>query len=98
VADRRARGVTSHMARNDDSRWRSAIDGRTTRYEGNRVSQNAQRQFEEPLGWVKTAGRIRQTVYRGIRRVYQHLKLTITSSNLIRMDRMLRMEPRGAMR
>ena len=38
---------------------------------------------------VGDAGRIRQTVYRGLKRVDQHFKLTMTASNLIRLARML---------
>ena len=61
------RGVTPHVAQNEHSRRRSAID--------------------EHFGWGKTVGRIRQTTYRGIKRVDQHFKLTMTASNLIRMAR-----------
>ena len=39
------------------------------------------RKREEHFGWGKTIGRIRQTLYRGIRRVDQHFKLTMTASN-----------------
>jgi len=38
VADMRAGGVTAHVAHNTSGR-RSAIDGRTTRHPGFRVSQ-----------------------------------------------------------
>ncbi|MPW20476.1 IS5/IS1182 family transposase, partial [Paraburkholderia sp. CNPSo 3157] len=34
-------------------------------------------------------GRIRQTVYRGIKRVDQHFKLTMVASNLTRMARIM---------
>ncbi len=92
----RARGVTPHLAQNDSGRRRSAVDGRTTRHAGYRLSQVARKRIEEHFGWGKTVGRIRQTVYRGIQRVDQHFKLTMTASNLVRMARMLSAGPQGA--
>lgn len=92
----RARGVTPHLARNDTAHRRSAIDGRTTRHAGYAASQVLRKRIEEHFGWAKTVGRIRQTVYRGLRRVDQHFKLTMTASNLVRMARMLSAGPRGA--
>lgn len=89
VAACRARCVTPHVAANDTRRGGSAIDGRTRRHAGYAVSQVARKRIEEHFGWGKTVGRLRQTVYRGIRRVEQHFKLTITASNLIRMARLL---------
>ena len=49
------------------------------------------KRIEEHFGWGKTIGRIRQTFYRGIRRVDQQFKLTMTASNIVRMARMVRM-------
>ena len=37
----------------------------------------------------KTVGGLRQTVFRGMRRVDQQFKLTMTASNLVRMARIL---------
>lgn len=65
----RERGVTPHLAQNDSGRRRSAIDERTTRHDGYRLSQVVRKRIEEHFGWGKTVGRIRQAVYRGIRRV-----------------------------
>lgn len=89
VANCRARGITPHVAANNTKNRRSAIDGRTTRHEGYGISQVVRKRIEEHFGWGKTVGRIRQTVYRGMRRVDQHFKLTMTASNLVRMARML---------
>jgi hypothetical protein len=75
----------------------SAIDGRTTRHASYRVSQTMRKRIEEHFGWGKTIGHIRQTVYRGIRRVDQHFKLTMTASNIVRMARILCGVLRGAM-
>ncbi|CAB4048563.1 hypothetical protein LMG9964_02204 [Paraburkholderia phenoliruptrix] len=54
------------------------------------------KRIEEHFGWGKTVGRIRQTAYRGLKRVDQHFKLTMLASNLTRMARMLTVVPQGA--
>ena len=89
IAACRQRNVTPHVAQNDGRRGGSAIDGRTTRHEGYRISQVIRKRIEEHFGWGKTVGRIRQTVFRGIQRVDQQFKLTMTASNLTRMARIL---------
>ena len=96
VADCRQRKVTPHVARHVKRWGGSAIDGRTTRHGGYDVSQVIRKRIEEHFGWGKTVGRIRQTVYRGLRRVDQHFKLTMLASNLSRMARMLFAVPQGA--
>jgi transposase len=95
VADCRERNVTAHVARNDTRRGGSAIDARTTRHIGYELSQTIRKRIEEHFGWGKTVGRIRQTVYRGLRRVDQHFKLTMTASNIIRIARMACAVPQG---
>ena len=86
------------VAANDTRIGGSAIDGRTTRHGGYAISQTVRKRIEEHFGWGKTIGRIRQTLYRGIRRVDQHFKLTMTASNIVRMARMLSVVPQGATR
>ena len=98
VAACKQRGVTPHVA-SHTTRWGgSAIDARTTRHAGYAASQRIRTRIEEHLGWGKTAGRIRQTVYRGLQRVDQHFKLTMTASNIARMARILSSAPQGASR
>lgn len=96
VAACRSRNVTPHVAQNDGRRGGSAIDGRTTRHVGYRLSQIVRKRIEEHFGWGKTVGRIRQTVFRGLQRVDQQFKLTMTASNLTRMARILFAGPQGA--
>jgi transposase len=98
IAACRQRRVTPHVASNDTRIGGSAIDGRTMRHPGYAISQTIRKRIEEHFGWGKTIGRIRQTVYRGIRRVDQHFKLTMTASNIVRMARMLNAMPQGATR
>ncbi len=85
VAGCRQRGVTLHVASNLTHQGGGAIDGRTTRHASYRVSQTVRKRIEEHFGWGKMIGRIRQTAYRGIKRVDQHFKLTMTASNIVRM-------------
>jgi len=96
VAACRERNVTPHVASNDTRRGGSAIDRRTTRHGGYALSQTIRKRIEEHFGWAKTVGRIRQTVYRGMRRVDQHFKLTMTASNIVRIARILCAVPTGA--
>ena len=96
IANCRERNVTPHVACHDTRRGGSAIDGRTTRHRGYELSQVVRKRIEEHFGWGKTIGRIRQTVYRGLRRVDQHFKLTMTASNILRIARMPTAAPQGA--
>lgn len=95
VAGCRMRKITPHVARNE-ARWGgSAIDGRTVRHGGYQVSQTIRARIEEHFGWGKTVGQLRQTMYRGLRKVDQHFKLTMVASNLRRMARILFAVPQG---
>jgi hypothetical protein len=76
----------------------SAIDGRTSRHAGYRISQIIRKRIEEQFGWGRTIGRIRQRVYRGIKRVDRPFKLTMVASNLTRIVRMPGVVPQGATR
>ena len=92
----RRRRVTPHVASNDTRIGGSAIDSRTTRYAGYAISQTIRKRIEEHFGWGETIGRIRQTLYRWLRRVDQQFKLTMTASNIVRMARILSAAPQGA--
>ena len=89
VIDFRARNVTPHVTSNIARRGDSAIEARTTRHPGYALSQTIRERIEEHVGWGKTVGRIRQAVFRGLKRVDQHFKLTMTASNIVRMARTL---------
>jgi IS5 family transposase len=89
VAAVRALGSTPHVAQNLKRRGGSAIDARTTRHPGYELSQCTRKRIEEPFGWGKTVGRIRQTVFRGLERVNLQLLLTMTANNLVRMRTLL---------
>lgn len=86
----RERNVTPHVAANVTHRGGSAIDARTIRHASYAISQTVRKRIEEHFGWGKVIGPIRQTLYRGIRKVDQQFKLTMTASNLVRIARILR--------
>ncbi len=88
VKQLRARGVTPHVSQNTNGR-RSAIDGRTTRHAGYRLSQRVRKRVEEIFGWMKTVGGFRRTRYRGLDRTGLAGYLVATAYNLVRMARLL---------
>ena len=86
VADLRQACVTPHVAQK--SRY-SAIDGRTTRHDGDVRSQRNRKRIEEAFGWAKTVGGMARTVYRGVERVRSRFILTMAANNLARLPRLL---------
>ena len=76
------------MAQNTSGR-RSAIDGRTTRHAGYRVSQRLRKRIEEPFGWIKTAAGLRKTRHRGLARVGWVVTLTAAACSLVRLPKLL---------
>ena len=81
----RNRGVTPHVAQ----RTRSAIDGRTTRHPGYRMSQKIRKRVEEIFGWMKTVGGFRRTRYRGVERTRLAGYFVAPAYNLVRMANLL---------
>jgi len=77
-----------HVAQND-TRRRSAIDARTTRHRGYRISQRVRKRVEEIFGWIKTIGGLRKTRHRGTARVGWIWTLTAAAYNLVRMRNLL---------
>jgi transposase len=84
VADARGLGFTPHVAQNTTNR-RSAIDERTTRHRGHRISQSTRPRIEEPFGWIKTVGGGRKLRYIGKDRNRAWFKMTTAVYNLIRI-------------
>ena len=76
--------VTPHVAQ----KQRSAIDRRTTRHEGYRVSQRARKRVEEVFGWVKTVGGGRKLRYCGVERNRFWMEMTTASYNLVRLSKL----------
>ncbi len=88
VAGCRERGYTPHVSQNDTNR-RSAIDARTTRHPGYRLSTIKRKRIEEPFGWMKTVGGLRKTRHRGRLLVEWFFVFTATAYNLIRIPKIL---------
>jgi IS5 family transposase len=89
VAECRELDVTPHVAQNTSPRRSSAIDERTTRHEGYRVSQRLRKRVEEIFGWMKTTGNFRRTRYRGEARTQLASYFVGAAYNLLRMGRLL---------
>ena len=85
VGQRREMGVTPHVAR----KKRSAIDGRTTRRQGCRLSQRVRKRVEEVFGWVKTVGGGRKLRYCGPVRNRMWTELAVAGYNLVWLARLV---------
>ena len=88
VAGCRQRGCTPHVSQNDTNR-RSAIDARTTRHPGYRISTIKRKRIEECFGWIKTVGGLRKTRHRGRGLVEWFFVLTAIAYNLVRIPKLL---------
>jgi transposase len=89
IAELRHMKITPHVAQNDSNR-RSAVDERTTRHPGYRVSQKARKRVEEVFGWMKSIGLLRKLHHRGLERVSWMFTFTAAAYNLVRMRNLMR--------
>lgn len=85
VQECRNHKITPHVARNDNRPGGSAIDARTSNQAGYAISQKIRKRVEEPFGWGKTVGNIRQLKVRGLKKVNSILQMNMLGYNLIRM-------------
>jgi len=76
--------VTPHVAQNTSGR-RSAVPDAIACSSGYAVSQQKRKLIEQGFGWVKTVGRMRQVMVRGLKRVDQMFVLGMAAYNLVRM-------------
>jgi transposase len=81
----RDRKVTPHVAENICRNRHSAIDQRTTRHEGYKISQKKRKRIEEVFGWMKTVGLMKQTRHRGTDRVGWMFTFAAAAYNLVRI-------------
>jgi hypothetical protein len=77
--------VTPHVAQ----KVHSAIDRRSTRHPGYRLSQWRRKRVEEIFGWLKTVAGLRKTHHRGIARVGWTFTFAAAAYNLVRMRNLL---------
>ena len=86
VRELRSITVTPHVARKDKY---SAIDGRTTTWEGYSVSQKKRKLVEEAFGWMKTVGLLAKLRHRGRAKARWVFQFTAAAYNLVRMRSLL---------
>jgi transposase len=84
VAALREMGVTPHVAQNNTKRS-SAIDARTTRHAGYKISQRIRKRVEEIFGWLKTVGTLRKVKHRGRILVDSLFRFGLSVYNLVRI-------------
>jgi len=90
----RRMNVTPHVAQNDaltktGRRRSSAIDKRTTRHVGYRISQSCRAMVECIFGWGKQHGTMRKTKHRGIAAVGGDFMLNLIAYNLVRIPKLI---------
>jgi hypothetical protein len=62
-----------------------AIDGRTSRHEGYKISQQKRNRVEEIFGWMKTVGGMRKLRHRGLELVGWMFTFAAAAYNLLRI-------------
>jgi transposase len=90
VNELRSINVAPHVAAKAKG---SAIDGRTTRHAGYKISQVIRKRIEEVFGWTKSAAGLRKTRHRGLGRVGWQFTFTLAAYNLIRLPRLFAQTP-----
>jgi len=89
VKEMRHMNVTPHVSQNERRPGGSAIDGRTTRHPGYKVSQQKRKRIEEVFGWLKTVGALRKMRLRGLFKVGWVFTFAAAAYNLVRMRNLL---------
>ena len=90
IARSRAQNITPHVAQNQSGNRRSAIDARTTRHIGYRLSQTIRMRIEQVFGWIKSIGGLRRTRYRGRRRTQLAAYMVGAAYDLLRISKLYR--------
>src|SRR2546423_4881790 len=89
ISEMRGMNVTPHVAQNERRPGGSAIDSRTTRHAGYKISQQRRKRIEEVFGWLKTVGALRKTRHRGVFKVGWVFTFAAAAYNLVRMRNLL---------
>jgi hypothetical protein len=94
VAALREMNITPHVAQNDSltktgKHRSSAVDGRTTRHIGYRISQSCRAMSECIFGWGKQHGTMRKTKHRGIAVMGADFLLNLIAYNLVRIPKLI---------
>jgi transposase len=84
----RERNVVAHIAQNINVSGGTAIDQRTTRHPGYRISSIARRLVEKIFGWLKLIGGLRRSRFRGRRRTADAALIAGAAFNLVRLAKL----------
>jgi transposase len=84
VAAVRRMRITPHVAQNEFGYGGSAIDARTTRHAGYRLSHRKRKLIEQAFGWLKTVALLRKLRHRGGRLVDWIFTFGAAAYNLVR--------------
>jgi transposase len=87
VATVRELRATPHVTQNNTNR-RSAIDERTTRHPGYRISLSKRWLVEKPFGWLKQIGGLRKVKLRGLAKVDWLFVFGCAAYNLLRIPKL----------
>ena len=85
VRECRHMNATPHVAQNEKRPGGSAIDQRTTRHDGYRISQRKRKRIEECFGWLKTIALLRKVRHRGLEKVDWVFAFACAAYNLVRL-------------
>jgi len=86
----RKRNVTPHVAMNIHARkYKSVVDGRTTRHPGYEISQRKRKRVEEIFGWLKAFSIMRRPHFRGLERIEYLFKFAVSVYNILRIRNIL---------
>jgi len=88
ISECRHMQVTPHVAQNDGRRGGSALDQRTTRHAGYRISQRKRKRIEECFGWLKTIALLRKVRHRGLFKVDWVFTFACAAYNLVRLRKL----------
>jgi hypothetical protein len=89
VKEMRGIKVTPHVSQNERRPGGSAIDERTTRHAGYKVSLQRRKRIEEVFGWLKTVGMLRKIRHRGLEKVRWVFTFAAAAYNLVRMGNLM---------
>jgi transposase len=87
--------VVPHIAQNKAGR-RSAVPDEIAATQGYVLSQRKRKLIEQGFGWAKSAGRIRQVMVRGLKKVDQLFVMAMAAYNLTRMRTLAELRPVAA--
>jgi transposase len=89
VKELRGMNMTPHVSQNEKRRGGSAIDARTARHAGYKLSLQKRKRIEEVFGWLKTVGMLRKVRHRGLHKVRWVFTFAAAAYNLVRMGNLI---------